>query len=148
MTAVKATEVRPGLVVHLDTAVLRKLGGAETNAEVNGTHDRAVQGPHYFLVLEVGADRCTAAPLFSIQAPGSDQLAESGKSGLADKWIGDPTYTSRWQQWRIPLASIEAASADEESSSSDRRGYSGTEFTEVATLLSWQTRNRAGYRAV
>lgn len=148
MSAVKATEVTPGLVVHLDTAALRNLGGAETNAEVNGGHDRAVQGPHYFLVLEVAGDRCTAAPLFSTQAPGSDQLAESGKSGLADKWIGTKTHTSRWQHWRIPLASIEAASADEVSSPGDRRRYAGQGDTELRRLLSWQTKNRAGYRAV
>ena len=42
MTAVQAAEVRPGLVVHLDTAVLRSLGGSEANAEVAGTGDSAI----------------------------------------------------------------------------------------------------------
>lgn len=147
MAAVVAAEVQPGLVVHLDTVVLRSLGGSETNAVVSGTHDRAVQGPHYFLVLQVDADRCTAAPLFSKPTPGSDQLVEAGKSGLADKWVGQTTYASRWQHWRIPLTSIEPASADEESSSTNRRMYAGVGATTPAALLAWGAKNRAAYRS-
>ena len=80
MSAVKQGEVSAGLVVHLDTPVLRNLGGAETNAEVSNAHDRAVQGPHYFLVLKVDAGACIATPLFSQSAPGSDELDEAHKA--------------------------------------------------------------------
>ncbi|WP_457653672.1 hypothetical protein [Rhodocaloribacter sp.] len=148
MSAVKRAEVSAGLVVHLDTQVLRDLRGAETNAKVCNGHDRAVQGPHYFLVLEVEADTCIATPLFSKAASGSDLLDEARKAGLADKWIGQPTYTSRWQHWRIPLASIEAASRDEESDPVNRRTYARGDAAELERILSWQAKNRCPYRAV
>jgi hypothetical protein len=146
LTAVKASEITPGLVVHIDTAVIRRLGHAQTNAEVSGTHDRAVRGPHYFLVLFVQGDMCTATPLFSSPAPGSDLLEESKKSGLATKWIGVASYTSRWQHWRMPLASIEPASSAEESSPGDRRTYAAGDEQILARILAWQDRNRCAYR--
>ena len=148
MSTVRKSELRPGLVVHLDTQVLRERGGSETNAEVSKWGDRAVQGPHYFLILQVDKNHCTAAPLFSKPAPGSDLLEDSLKAGLADKWIGQQTYTSRWQQWRIPLDSFEPASGDEESEPGNRRQYAADDATELESILSWQTKNRCPYRAV
>jgi len=148
MSAVRRGEVSAGLVVHLDTQVLRDRGGAATNAEVSNGHDRAVHGPHYFLILQVDADTCIAAPLFSNRAPGSDVLDDARKAGLADKWVGQATYTSRWQHWRIPLASIEVASADEESESGNRRTYAKGDVAELRRILAWQAKNRCAYRAV
>ena len=150
MTAVRPAEVIPGLVVHLDTGVLRSLGGSETNATIDGGNGRAVQDPHYFLVLEVSATGTifTAVPLFSKAAPGSECLDNSAKSGFADKWIGQSTYFSRWQHWRIPLTSIEAASVDEESQPTDRRGYAMTDMSRLANILEWQNHNANPYRLV
>ena len=100
------------------------------------------------MVLQVDESHCTAAPLFSKHAPGSDRLDDSLKGGLADKWIDQQTYTSRWQQWRIPLDSIEAASGDEESEFDNRRQYAAGDATVLECILFWQTKNRCSYRAV
>lgn len=137
-----------GWLCILDTEVLREGGGCTTNAAVVDGSDRAVQGPHYFLVLRVDGDWCTAAPLFSDSAPGSDQLKECLKSGLPEKWTGQPTYTSRWQQWKIPLESIQAASGDEESAVSNRRLYAAENPAVLKHILSWEKKNRCDYRPV
>ena len=148
MVAIEASEVRPGLVVHLNTEVLRERGGCTTNAAVFNGNDRAVHGPHYFLVLRVDGDHCTAAPLFSDWALGSDLLEESLKTGLPDKWTGQPSYTSRWQQWKIPLESVEAASGDEESAARNRRLYATHNPTVLERILSWEKKNKYEYRQI
>ncbi len=64
MPPIDRSEIRPGIVVHLDTEVLRREGGSESNAEVTADGDRAVRGPHYFLVVEVDmARQCALARL-------------------------------------------------------------------------------------
>lgn len=148
MPAVSEQEVKPGLVVHLDTNELRKIGGSSTNAEVARAEDRAVVGPHYFLVVEVNGAMATAVPLFSKYAPGSEQLHEGSKAGLADKWIGEPSYFSRWQHWQIPVAAVAAASATEESDSTTRRQYATHTPAALQAIAAWQRKNRAQFRAL
>lgn len=147
MPQVPQQEVEPGLVVHIDTDELRRLGGSQTNAERTLTEDRAVRGPHYFLILEVTGDACVAAPLFTRRTPGAERLDENRKTGLPAKWIGQDSHFNRWQHWRIPLAAVEASSADEESNDANRRRYAHDERAVLAAILAWQARNRAGYRA-
>ena len=148
MPAVTEAEVKPGLVVHLDTAELRQLGGSSTNAELSSRQDRAVTDPHYFLILETLNEHCLTVPLFSGNAPGNSRLNESLKSGLPDKWRGEKSYFSRWQHWRIPTSCVAAASSSEESSHEDRRGYAIKSPKTLAEIAGWQTKNRAPYRAL
>ena len=119
---VEVPEVAPGLVVHIDTNVLRAAGGSSTNAEATATGDRAVVGPHYFLILHVDptSQTCVAVPLFSGHAPGNERLDDKLKSGLRSKWIGVDSYFSRWQHWRIPVSEIPAASMQDEADASTR----------------------------
>ncbi len=108
----------------------------------------AVEGPHYFLVLKVDEDRCTAVPLHSESSGPRRQLQESLKTGLADKWIGQESWYSPWQHWRIPLVSIAAASGDEESDSTNRRQYAADNPECLDAILRWETKNRYPYRPV
>lgn len=147
MPQVPQSEIQPGLVVHLDTDELRRIGGSQTNAEVATTGDRAVRGPHYFLVLESTHGMRTAVPLFTRKTPGAEKLVEGKKSGLPDKWIGQDSHFNRYQHWKIPLAAVEASSGTEESDSSNRRRYAPAEPATLAEILAWQAKNRAAYRA-
>lgn len=148
MPAVAEGEIKPGLVVHLDTSVLRSIGGSETNAETGPGGDRAVQGPHYFLIVTVDekSRECVAVPLFSKGAPGSERLAEQLKSGLSEKWIGLPSYFSRWQHWRVPLSATPFASIDEESTPETRRQYAADAPEELERIAAWRGKNRAPFR--
>ena len=148
MAAVTEAEVVPGLVVHLDTDELRHLGGSSTNAEASNEQDRAVVGPHYFLIVEAAAGQCVAVPLFSRYAPGSELLQERLKARLPDKWRGEDSYFSRWQHWRTPISCVAAASGTEESSTQERRAYAADNPDVLATIAGWQNRNRAPYRAL
>lgn len=150
MPSVTPQEVVPGLVVHQETSVLRQLGGSSTNAEATKTQDRAVVGPHYFLVVEVDAAGavCTAVPLFSASAPGSERLVENLKSGLPALWIGQDSYFSRWQHWRIPVQAVVQASINEQSTPADRRRYAVGNPQALTTIAQWQARNRAPFRAL
>ncbi|WP_133364624.1 hypothetical protein [Qipengyuania sediminis] len=148
MSALDSSEVRPGLVVHIDTSVLRSLHCCETNAEVKDGYDRAVVGPHYFLVIKILGDIALAVPLFSKTAPGNELLREELKSGLADKWIGEPSYFSRWQHWRIPPFALAAASAAEESGPNNRRAYATQAHEAIGSIGEWATKNRCEWRKV
>jgi hypothetical protein len=147
MSCFSQAEVQPGVVVHIDTEILRTLGGSFTNAEKKNGVDRAVYGPHYFLVLSVSEDTALAVPLFSNLAPGSERLDESMKSGLADKWIGETSFFSRFQHWKIPVSAIEAASGNEEAVPANRRRYAAQNPSVLAVIGSWQAKNRCDFRA-
>jgi len=107
-----------------------------------------VVGTQDFLILGVdaAAGRCTAVPLFAKTAVGNQPLENGKKSGRAEQWVGTDTFFSRWQHWRIPLASIVAASADDPASSADRRRYAATDRSALDDIKNWEGRNRAAYR--
>ncbi len=147
---VSLDEITPGLVVQLDTTMLRALGGSETNAVLNASGDRAVADVHDFLVVGVDAatGRCTAVPLFDKSAVGSEPLVESRKSGHATGWIGTATFFSHWQHWRIPSAAIVSASGGDPASVADRRRYSPDDRSVLDDVRVWESHNRSAYRAV
>jgi len=147
---VSLDEITPGLVVQLDSTMLRTLGGCETNAVLNAAGDRAVADVHDFLVVGVDAvtGRCTAVPLFDKSAVGSEPLVESRKSGHATGWIGTSTFYSHWQHWRIPLAAIVSASGEDPASVDDRRRYSSDDRSVLDDVRVWESHNRSAYRSV
>lgn len=141
-------EVSPGLVVQLDTALLRALGGCQTNAVLGPDGDRSVVGTQDFLIvgLDASSGRCTAVPLFAKTAVGNQPLENGKKTGTADQWIGTDTFFSRWQHWRIPVASVVAASADDPTTSTNRRRYAASDRSALDDIKNWEGRNRAAYR--
>ena len=46
MARIDTLEMFPGLIVHVDTTVIRDLGGSTTTAGVVNGIDRSVHGPH------------------------------------------------------------------------------------------------------
>jgi len=149
MVAVSTQEVSPGLVVYIDTNELRRLGGSETNADVYQGHDRAVVGPHQFLVVSVdqATQTCLAVPLFSNHAPGSRPLARAKMAGAYPEWANGYYHYSQWQHWRIPLSAFAAASTGELSAITDRCRYAANDPRELGFIASWAARNRAPFRA-
>ncbi len=141
-------EVAPGLVVQLDTTILRELGGAHTNAVVGAEGDRAVTGTHLFLVVSVDASTrlCTAVPLFPKAAVGNEPLDNAKKIGTLDHWHTTDTYFSHWQHWRMPASSIVAASTTEGTIPTMRRLYAADDRSTLDDVKNWEGRNRAAYR--
>lgn len=150
MAAVTIDEIRPGLVVYIDTDQLRQAGGSQTNAEKVGVQDRAVIGPHQFLVLEVDAQTgsCLAVPLFSNAAKGNIELDRVKMGGTTAQWRNGTYNYSRWQHWRIPLDRFAAASGNELSNPGDRCTYAIDDPTELSKIAAWQKGNRAGWRSL
>jgi len=148
MAAISPSEVRPGLVVHLDTQNLRTLGGSLTNAMKNGNEDRAVAGPHYFLIVAVDpvSQGATAVPLFSQSGPGSHKLDPAKKGGSLPLWTGAASYFSCWQHWRIPISDLVAASAGEVTTPTDRCTYAESDPTTLNAIAAWADKNRCPYR--
>lgn len=145
---ISSEEIVPGLVVRLDTTILRELGGSQTNAVIGAEGDRAVTGTHDFLV--VGIDHrtraCTAVPLFHKTAVGNQPLEESRKTGPGADWTGADVYFSRWQHWRLPEASVVAASEPDPASPGARRHYATGDGPTLDDIKAWESRNRANYR--
>ena len=141
-------EVTAGLVLRIDTTVLRARGDCQTNAVRGPNGDRAVVGSHDFLVVGVDAltGVCTAVPLFTKSAVGNTPLLDRRKSGRADNWIGTDTYFSHWQHWRIPMASLIAAWEPDETSADDRRRYASGDSSTLDDIRVWESRNRSAYR--
>ena len=143
-----ADEITPGLVVRVDTNVLRARGDSQTNAVSGPNGDRAVIGSHDFLIVAVDASPgvCTAVPLFTKSAVGNTPLVDGRKSGRADDWIGSAKYFSHWQHWRIPTASLIAAWQPDETSAHDRRRYASGDSSTLDDIRVWESRNRSAYR--
>lgn len=147
MTALQESEVVPGLVVHVDTDVLRARGDSRTNAQATEREDRAVTGAHDFLVLLVDrAERAvTAVPLFPRSAPGSAPLDDDLRSG-GTEWQATPVFYSRWQHWQIPLDALVAASGGDAGSPGARRSYASGKSDVLQDLANWASRNRCAFR--
>ena len=145
---VQEDEVVAGLVVKLDTVMLRTIGGSQTNAERGAAGDRAVAGVHDFLVLGVDEKSgvCTAVPLFEKTAVGNQPLDPAKKSGGA-QWLSVNSFFSRWQHWRIPMSAVVAASVSDESVPENRPRYAADDPIALADIRTWETRNRSPYRA-
>jgi hypothetical protein len=144
------SDISPGLVLHLDTAILRSRGDSQTNAESGATGDRAVTGSTDFLV--VGVDRatgvCTAVPLFPKAAVGNQPLDDALKRGGDDAWRTTPTFFSRWQHWRVPLEALVAATDPTDAARDVRRQYAPGDGPTLDDIRVWESRNRAAYRSV
>ncbi len=140
-------DVAAGLVVRLDTTILRERGGSLTNAVLSPDGDRAVTGETDFLILsvDVKSGMCTAVPLFPKSAVGNQPLEADKKTG-PKAWKETITYFSRWQHWRVPIASIVAASRVDDSAWDTRRYYSQTDRSPLDDVKNWEGRNRAAYR--
>ncbi len=141
------SEIRPGLVVRLDTALLRALGGAETNAQRSEDEDRAVTDVHDFIVVATNdaAASSMLLPIFPRSAPGSAPLDPSRMRGPAG-FTGVPWFYSRWQHWRVPNISIVAASAGDPGAEGDRRTYAEGNVDALRELENWASRNRCAFR--
>lgn len=146
MTAVRPEEVVPGLVVHMDPAILEAEGGCEINVEIGAE----VRDVHYFLVTSVDAEarRCMAFPLYSDQHGIRDRLMleEAFKSGKASDWIGVPSWYYKWQVWCIPLDSFPVASVTDDSPSVDRRRYGDASEAAFASVTAHLPRLRTPWR--
>jgi len=147
MPPLARSEIAPGIVVRLDTALLRATGGSLTNAQLSDDEDRAVTGVSDFLVVavDVDAELALALPLYPKSAPGSAPLDDARKSGPAE-WLAQPVFYSRWQHWRIPFNALTAASDSETSSATARRTYSSWHADTLRELANWATRNRCDFR--
>ncbi|MBA4788194.1 MAG: hypothetical protein H2042_00700 [Rhizobiales bacterium] len=136
------SEIFEGLVVHLDTGLLRQHGGCLSNVS---TPERAVQGPHYFLVLEIDhtSGSALAVPLFSSKTAGGEKLDDGQKSGPPNNWIGhgQASWFSKFQHWKIPLAALVAASADDDGMPGNRRGYATTAPALLADIAASRAQN-------
>jgi hypothetical protein len=148
MPSLDVSEIIPGVVVRLDTQRLRALGGSETNAQLTDTEDRAVTDVHDFLVVAVNADSCMAIPLFPKSSPGSAPLEEKKQWGNIGDWLTVPVHYSRWQHWRIPVAALAEASAEDPGTPGARRSYAAGDADTLQDLANWATRNRCAFRAV
>ncbi|MCC7014206.1 MAG: hypothetical protein IT454_16730 [Planctomycetes bacterium] len=147
MAPVTLPEIKPGLVVFLDTARLRKVGGSETNA-VRSPADRAVTGPHHFLILQVDNAMCLAVPLFSEPARDRDLLDASKKGGTLSKWLRGVHNASWYQHWRIPLAAVVQASIVEETQATDRCTYAAGDPATLTSLAERVKKNRCAFTAL
>lgn len=143
-------DIAPGLVVTLDTDVLRARGDCQTNAERSGEQDRAVTGVQSFLLLAVDTKTggCTAVPVFAKSAVGNQPLDNRRKSGDHAEWRAAASFFSRWQHWRMPVDAVVAAYADEDTAPASRRWYAADDRSALDDIKNWEGRNRAEYRAV
>ncbi|MGE4482729.1 hypothetical protein [Acidocella sp.] len=145
MVAVTASEVEPGLVVHLSPELLKSAGGCKIQVEPG----KETQDDHYFLIVAVYEDETAlATPLFSTKHGIRDRvlLVEAQKSGKEALWIGTSSYFFKWQFWRIPVHALELASAKDDSQPENRRRYAASDKTVLASVTKDISRLRQPWR--
>lgn len=122
MSALRADEIVPGLVVHCDPEILRVTGGCYVKVEPGAE----TRDDHYFLIVEVDAEKqkCLATPLFSEKKDIRDRilLVEDAKTGKSEIWKNSTSYFYKWQFWCITFKAFIAASIADDSAG-DRRFY-------------------------
>lgn len=91
-----------GAVLLLDPVALSRQG-AEPSPAWSG--DRAVRGPHYFVVLARSDDWVLVCPAFSRALPG--RLAVHSHEKYGDpRWREGVSYIDPRQLWRCPIAGL------------------------------------------
>lgn len=93
----------PGLVLHLDTGELVRLG-----AQCTDSTQVAVKGSHFFLCVGVDANEGMWTPTFSDPCPGR-KMIESGKKKGHQKWTAGNTYYNPLQLWRASHKAVQVA---------------------------------------
>ena len=94
---------RPGLVLHLDTGELVRMGASCTDS--SGT---AVQGSHFFLCIEIDAKEGKWTPTFSDPGIGRKMIESDQKNGH-QKWTAGNTYYNPLQLWQASHKTIQSA---------------------------------------
>lgn len=147
MSAVRAEELVPGSVVHLDPKSLIAQGNCWTIAKLGGE----VKGDHMFVFAEIGDDgMCLATPLMSEKNDDPDRvrLNDADKSGAEHDWREPDSahHYFKWQFWRFPAASVEAASKNDDSFEENRRTYGQGNPSAISALTSHLPRAREPWR--
>lgn len=94
---------RPGLVLHLATDELVRLGSKCTDNELV-----AVKGNHFFVCIESDAKSGRWAPLYSDPGPGRKAIQSADKHGH-QKWTAGNTYYNPLQLWDASHKAIQVA---------------------------------------
>lgn len=124
MAAIEPNEIRPGLNVFLDAALLATLPGVLSNTRMVAHNNRAADDFRPFLIVEVDEDGvCLCVPLFSRFARDRIELDQSLKTGPGRGWSERPSYFSPYQFWMIPSDCLIAASAREMNAVGRRQRY-------------------------
>ena len=96
-------DISPGLVLHLDPAVLAQHGATPSPAAAN-----VALGAHFFLCYAVDTDRSWWAPLYTKKSTTRIELSRWGRTGH-EKWTGARLEYDPAQHWVASLDAINAA---------------------------------------
>ncbi|MCA9504496.1 MAG: hypothetical protein R3F16_20920 [Myxococcota bacterium] len=100
---INPTEIRDGLVLHLDPDELEAAGGTCT-----GAGPARVQGSHFFVCIAANDESGNWVPLFSGSGPYRDLLPDKEKVGHP-RWRESTTYFHVKQVWQAPHSAVIAA---------------------------------------
>ena len=100
---INPTEIRDGLVLHLDPDELEAAGGTCT-----GAGPARVQGSHFFVCIASDERSGNWVPLFSAPGPGRELVPNEAKSGHP-RWCESATWYPSDQVWQAPHAAAIAA---------------------------------------
>jgi hypothetical protein len=136
------SEIKAGLVLHLDPDVLEVKGGTFTCKPVS-----RVQDGHFFVCLSTSDGEATTwLPLFSNPGDGREALALTGRTGYP-KWTRGTFYWHHDQVWAAPHeAVIAAAKAGGDMSRAGARNFLRT-LPSIQSDSNSETTPRQGYVA-
>lgn len=98
-----ATEIRPGLVLHLDPRVLDAEGAACSCAP-----GLRVKGPHFFVCISASGALGQWLPLYSRPGVGRRELPPHGRTGH-EKWADGTFFWHKDQVWTASADAIQIA---------------------------------------
>ena len=114
--ALRVSEIRPGLVLHLDPSQLELKG-----ARCTCLAEQRVEGHHFFLCLDTDNSEGDWPPLYSNPGPLRQMLSSDGRRGHA-KWTDGVFHFHPSQIWTVShLAILGAAAAGNDQSTAGNR---------------------------
>jgi hypothetical protein len=113
-------ELRPGLVLYLDPAILEQ----DSRTETVSPRDASIRGPHFFLLLpSPWQRRWLTTPLYSRPGRARLRLDPKLKGGPSRPWHEHHSYLYRRQLWVAPISAIVDASIYDTSPRDYRNTY-------------------------
>ena len=96
-------DISPGLVLHLDPAVLAQHGATPSHAAA-----RVASGSHFFLCYAADTDRSWWTPLYTKKSTTRIELSRWGRTGH-EKWTSARLEYDPAQHWVATLDAINSA---------------------------------------
>jgi hypothetical protein len=149
MVRILTGEIRPGVVVLLDSEKLAAGSDCFSSAWIEPGRSSPTVGDHYYLILtEEDEEGYYLAVHLHSEAGAQREELTGNKTGFMDQWSHNPSYFYRREFWKLTTAAIVRSSYRDRSPMNGRRHYAVGDENKLQSILAWHRKNRNPFNVV